>query len=242
MARIFNKSEMKNIIVIPTYNERDNLKLLLPRIFELIPEIHVVISDDSSPDGTGDLVRELQKKYKNLSIISRPKKMGLGRAYIDAFEEVIKDKDASRVVMMDADLSHNPEYLKEMFNKSVLYGVVVGSRYISGGKTVGWELWRRLLSFFGNLYCRLITSLPIHDCTSGYNVIDVNLLRKIDMSKMDMSGYAFIMELKFLLHKAGANFTEIPITFVNRVGGESKISSHIISEGIIAPWKIRITK
>lgn len=241
-VRIFKKSGMKNIIVIPTYNERDNLKVLLPRIFKLIPEVHVVVSDDSSPDGTGDLVKDLQKEYENLSIISRPKKMGLGRAYIDAFTEVIKDRDVKSVVMMDADLSHNPEYLEEMFSKADLYGVVVGSRYISGGKTVGWELWRRLLSFFGNLYCRLITSLPIHDCTSGFNVIDASLLRKIDMSKMDMSGYAFIMELKFLLFKAGANFTEVPITFVNRVGGESKISSHIISEGIIAPWKIRITK
>ncbi len=233
---------MKSIIVIPTYNEKDNIKVLLPRIFKLSPLIHVLVSDDSSPDGTGDLVKDLQKEYKNLSLISRPKKMGLGRAYIDAFREVLKDGEVKNVIMMDADLSHNPEYLGDMLGKSDEFGVVVGSRYVTGGKTVGWELWRRLLSYFGNLYCRLITSLPIHDCTSGFNVIDASMLKKIDMSKMDMSGYAFIMELKFLLYKAGANFTEIPITFVNRVGGESKISSHIISEGIIAPWKIRLTK
>lgn len=233
---------MKSIIVIPTYNEKENIRVLLPRIFKLLPQIFVVVSDDSSPDGTGILVKELQKEYKNLSLISRPKKMGLRRAYIDEFREVLKDAEVKNVIMMDADLSHNPEYLSDMLSKSGKFGVVVGSRYVSGGRTVGWELWRRLLSFFGNLYCRLITSLPVHDCTSGYNVIDASILKKIDMNKMDMSGYAFIMELKFLLYKAGANFTEVPITFVNRVGGESKISGHIISEGIIAPWKIRLTK
>jgi len=143
---------------------------------------------------------------------------------------------------MDADFSHDPKYLVEMFKKSKEYSVVVGSRYVLGGKTVGWELWRRILSFCGNFYCRTITGMPVKDCTGGFNIIHTDLLRKIDFSKMDMSGYAFIMEIKYLLYRAGGTFFEVPITFVNRVGGESKISSHIISEGIIAPWKIKFLK
>ena len=129
-----------------------------------------------------------------------------------------------------------------MLKKSEMFSVVIGSRYVSGGGTVGWEPWRRILSLGGNFYCRNITGLPVMDCTGGFNVIRADLLRKLDFSKMDMSGYAFIMELKYLLHKAGGKFFEVPITFVNRTGGESKISSHIISEGIVAPWKIRFQK
>lgn len=233
---------MKDVIVIPTYNEKDNIEALVSKIFSVVPNVYVVVADDSSPDGTGKVVSDLKYKYPKLSLITRSKKDGLGRAYINAFSEVLKDSNVRSVVMMDADFSHNPEYLVEMFKKSKEYSVVVGSRYVSRGKTVGWELWRRVLSFCGNFYCRTITRMPVYDCTGGFNVISAELLRKIDFSKMDMSGYAFIMEIKYLLYKAGGKFFEVPITFVNRVGGESKISSHIISEGIIAPWKIKLTK
>lgn len=233
---------MKDVIVIPTYNEKENINVLIPLIFKIIPDIYVVVADDSSPDGTADSVKNLKYQYPKLSLISRSKKDGLGRAYINAFEEVLKDKDVRTVVMMDADLSHDPKYLPEMFKRSREFSVVIGSRYTMGGKTVGWELWRRVLSFWGNFYCRTITRMPVYDCTGGFNVISADLLRKIDFSKMDMSGYAFIMEIKYLLYRAGGNFYEVPITFVNRIGGESKISSHIISEGIIAPWKIKLTK
>jgi dolichol-phosphate mannosyltransferase len=233
---------MKEVVVIPTYNERENIKVLIPLIFQIIPGINVVVADDNSPDGTGKVVSDLKYRYPNLSLITRENKSGLGKAYINAFIEVLKDGSVKKIVMMDADMSHDPKYLAQMMDYSNRYSVVVGSRYITGGKTVGWELWRRVLSFFGNLYCRIITGLPVKDCTGGFNVISADYLRKIDFSKMDMSGYAFIMELKYLLYKTGANFFEVPITFVNRVGGESKISSHIISEGILAPWKIKLSK
>ncbi len=229
---------MKNVIVLPTYNERENIGNIVPMIFSLIPDIHILVADDNSPDGTGDFVKELQKKYKNLALISRPEKNGLGQAYINAFNFVLKDPEVSKVIMMDADLSHQPKYLPEMLNKSENFTVVIGSRYVKGGDTVGWEFWRVVLSFLGNFYCRLITRLPIKDCTTGFNVISADLLRKVDFSKMDMSGYAFIMELKYSLYKAGGSFYEVPIVFVNRVGGESKMSGHIISEGIFAPWKM----
>jgi len=233
---------MKDVIVVPTYNEKENIENLIPMIFKYAPDVYVVVADDSSPDGTAKTVENLKYQYPKLSLISRSQKDGLGRAYINAFSEILKDQNVNSVVMMDADLSHDPKYLPEMFKKSKEYSVIVGSRYVSGGRTVGWELWRRVLSFCGNFYCRNITGMPIYDCTGGYNIISANLLRKIDFSKMDMSGYAFIMEIKYLLCRAGGSFFEVPITFVNRVGGESKISSHIISEGIIAPWKIKLTK
>lgn len=233
---------MKDVIILPTYNERENIANIIPQIFSLLPEIHILVADDNSPDGTADEVKALQGKYPRLSLISRQKKEGLGRAYIHAFSHVLKEDNVRSVIMMDADLSHQPKYLPEMLDKSIKHSVVIGSRYTSGGGTVGWELWRRLLSYWGNFYCRTITRMPINDCTAGYNVIHADLLRKIDFTKMDMSGYAFIMELKYLLHKAGATFHEVPIYFVNRVGGESKMSSHIINEGILAPWKMILKK
>lgn len=230
---------MKDIIVLPTYNEKENIGSIVPLIFSILPQINILVADDSSPDGTAETVKKLQNTYKNLSLISRPEKKGLGRAYINAFEHILKDRDVRTVIMMDADLSHQPKYLVEMLEKSKDFTVVTGSRYVKGGKTVGWEMWRKILSFFGNLYCRIITQMPIKDCTAGFNVINAELLRKINFSKIDMSGYAFIMELKYNLYLAGAKFYEVPITFVNRVGGESKMSSHIINEGILAPWKMR---
>ena len=233
---------MKQVIILPTYNERANIGVIIPLLFSTVPGISVLVADDNSPDGTAQVVKELQHTYKNLSLIFRPEKNGLGRAYLNAFDHVLKDLGVKNIIMMDADLSHSPKYLPEMLERSKKYTVVTGSRYVRGGATVGWELWRRVLSFFGNLYCRSITRLPMHDCTAGFNVISAELLRKIDFSKMDMSGYAFIMELKYLLYKAGATFYEVPITFVNRVGGESKMSSHIISEGILAPWKMILKK
>jgi dolichol-phosphate mannosyltransferase len=157
---------------------------------------------------------------------------------VNAFKKVLKEDSVRNIVMMDADFSHDPVYLLEMLKKSRDFSVVIGSRYVEGGKTVGWELWRRILSSFGNLYCRSITGLPIRDCTGGFNVISAKLLRKIDFAKLDMSGYAFIMQLKYLLYKNGATFYEVPIIFKNRRSGETKISGHIISEGLLAPVKM----
>lgn len=229
---------MKDVIIIPTYNERENIETLVTEIFQIFPHVYIVVADDSSPDKTGEVVTRLTSEYPNLSLVSRAEKNGLGRAYLNAFSHVLADPTVRTVTMMDADLSHQPKYLPEMFERSTEYTVVMGSRYVPGGKTIGWELWRRVLSFGANLYCRLVTYIPIHDCTGGFNIISADLLRKIDFSNMDMSGYAFIMELKYMLYLYGGTFCEVPITFVNRVGGESKMSGHIISEGVFAPWKM----
>jgi dolichol-phosphate mannosyltransferase len=233
---------MKNIIIIPTYNERKNIAVLVPMIFDLLPDVDIVVADDNSPDGTADVVLEMAKKYPNLSLLSRKEKDGLGRAYINAFKKVLERSDVRSVIMMDADLSLQPKYLPEMIKASEHYSVVTGSRYIKGSQIIGWKFRRRMLSKFANLYCKMIIRLPLNDYTCGFNVIDAKLIRTLDFSKFQNSGYAFILELKYRLYKAGATFHEIPIVFVERVEGESKISNKIIKEGIKAPWKLLFTR
>jgi dolichol-phosphate mannosyltransferase len=229
---------MKDVIILPTYNERENVGTFIPKIFSTVPNIWVTVMDDNSPDGTADLVRGMMKKYPRLNLISKEKKEGLGKAYIYAFRKVLQDKEVRSIAMMDADFSHDPKYLLDMRKASKTYDVVVGSRYVPGGQTIGWELWRRLLSYWGNVYSRVILRVPIHDLTGGFYFINAETLRKIDFDLMDSSGYAFQIEFKYLLYKTGASFKEVPIIFTNRKGGESKISNHIIREGVLAPWKM----
>jgi len=232
-----------NYIIVPTYNEQQNIGPVIVRIFRALPDVSVLVVDDSSPDGTGDEVIKLKKRYPRLSLLKRKNKEGLGRAYIHAFQELaLNAPDARYIAIMDADLSHAPEYLPAMFELARKYDVVVGSRYAKGGGVEGWEKWRHLLSVGGNTYARVITGLPMRDCTSGYCVFNAAALKKIPLERIDSSGYAFQVELKYFLFKSGSSFVELPITFTNRVGGESKLSSHIISEAVVAPWKMRIKK
>lgn len=229
---------MKDIIIIPTYNEKENITQLIPIIFKLVPQIFILVIDDNSPDGTAIAVKNFQKKFPNLTLLLRPKKEGLGKAYTQAFREVLGQDDVRAIITMDADFSHNPSYIPQMLKLIGEYDVIIGSRYVKGGKIEGWELWRKILSRFGNFYFKFFTNLPIFDCTSGFDTYRTDILKKINFDKINSSGYAFLMELKYYLWKTGAHFKEIPIIFMNRRGGESKLSSHIISEGILAPWKI----
>ena len=229
---------MKSVVVLPTYNERENVAVLLPRIFALVPEISVLVVDDHSPDGTGKVVEGLIGAFPNLRLFTREKKEGLGKAYISGFQEALKEKDVETIIMMDADLSHDPKHLPEMLTLRAQFDLIIGSRYIPGGKTVGWEVWRRILSRGANLYARTIIRAPFKDCTTGFNAINARLLRTIDFDAINLSGYAFIMHLKYLLLKAGARIREIPIEFKNRTAGKSKMSQSIIREGVLAPWKM----
>ncbi len=233
---------MKKVIVLPTYNERKNVQELIPLLFRHVPDAVVIVVDDNSPDDTAKAVELLQTKYQKLLLLRRKGKEGLGKAYTHAFKVILKDASVDVVIMMDADFSHNPEYLPLMLEKLNESDVVIGSRYIAGGATSGWELWRRFLSRSANFYCRLITGMPINDCTGGFNVMRAETMRKLDLDKLDLSGYAFIMELKYAFHRVGARFAEHPIVFANRKEGESKMSSHIIREGVLAPWKMRLKK
>lgn len=229
---------LHHYIVLPTYNEKENIETIIRRIYEAVPYVRVLVVDDNSPDGTAVIVTNLMKEFPYLSLTSRAVKDGLGRAYIHGFKKVLEDIEAASVLMMDADLSHDPKYIPELHKKLEEFDVVVGSRYVKGGAVIGWELWRRILSRGGNLYAKFITRLPINDLTGGFNCIRASLLRKSAFENIHSSGYAFIIELKYVLWKAGARFAQIPIIFKNRTGGESKISNHIITEGIIAPWKL----
>ncbi len=229
---------MKTIVLIPTYNERSNIEILVKKILDNQPHLHIIVIDDNSPDGTADVVELLSHTNKNLKLLRRQTKEGLGKAYVHAYKEILQDGDAESVVMMDADLSHNPDVIPLMASLSKNFDLVVGSRYTVGGGVYGWELWRKYLSYFGNIYAKKVTSLPVSDCTSGFMMIKTDALKKVKFENMDSSGYAFLMELKFLLNSNGAKITEIPIIFHNRINGESKISFSIIKEGIMAPWKL----
>lgn len=232
----------KLAVIIPTYNERNNVERIIKDIFNKVPSVYVRIVDDNSPDGTGGIVEGMMKDFPNLLLLKREKKEGLGNAYIDAFGRIIKEGGFSHICMMDGDFSHDPSYLAQMIKEAKNYDVVIGCRYIKGGGIEGWEFWRRILSRWGNFYCRLITGMPFRDCTGGFNLINIEFIKKIDFSKFDASGFAFIMELKYNLYKLGASFKEIPIIFKNRREDKSKISNHIISEGILAPWKMILKK
>lgn len=233
----------KTVILLPTYNERDNVARIVPEIFAVNPDLHILVIDDNSPDGTAEKVRSLMHTYPNVQLLSRPMKQGLGEAYKAGMLRVLADDTVEKVITMDADGSHSTEYLQDILCASDTHSLVIGSRYVQDGGIENWEKWRYLLSKCGNLYARRVTGLPVKDLTAGYMCFRTSLLSKIDLSSVQASGYAFLMELKFCaVHTLKCSFTEIPIIFKSRRGGESKISSHIIGEGIFTPWKLRFKK
>lgn len=232
---------MKTVVIIPTYNEKENIEKIISLVFLYMPYSHILVVDDNSPDGTAFIVKRLQSTNPNIHLLQREKKEGLGRAYIHSFRYAMESLDPDVLVMMDADMSHPPEALPNMFSRIEEFDVIIGSRYISGGDTVGWETWRKALSKFASVYSRLITGMNINDFTAGFYMFRASLLKKIDLDYILSSGYAFQIELKSLFHRSGADFLEYPIVFKNRTGGESKMSNHIIKEGVIAPWKIRFS-
>ncbi|NBV76664.1 polyprenol monophosphomannose synthase [bacterium] len=233
---------MQLTVLIPTYNEAGNIADFLSELSRVAPDAKLLVVDDNSPDGTGTIVKGLALKNPQIELLHREKKEGLGKAYLHAFTEVLRDARTESVLMMDADFSHDPEYISQMREALTDADVVIGSRYCAGGATEGWERWRKALSKYGNLYAGLITQMPVRDMTAGFCLIRASLLRKLDLKRLGSSGYAFQIELKYRLFQAGARIREVPIHFKNRREGESKISRHIIREGIIAPWLLRFKK
>ncbi len=220
------------LIVIPTFNERENINPLLNGIFSLKISVDVLILDDNSPDGTKNVVIENKKKYKDrLHLINREKKQGLGKAYIDGFKWAL-NKKYKKIIQMDADLSHPPEKLIKIVNELDMYDYVIGSRYINGIRVLNWPLNRIVLSIGASWYVKLITGLPVKDPTAGFVGYNRSSLLSLNLNKIMFVGYAFQIEMKFKLWKLGFNFKEIPITFKNRTRGESKMNSSIISEAI----------
>jgi dolichol-phosphate mannosyltransferase len=230
---------LKTVILIPTYNERENIRMIIPEIFAAHPEVHVLVIDDNSPDGTGAEVKALMEQYPNLELLARPGKQGLGAAYKHALEHTLALGDVERIVMMDADGSHPVEYLAAMFEASKTNDLVIGSRYTKGGGIENWEPWRYALSRYGNLYARTLTGLPVRDLTAGFLCFRGDLLLRMDVDRVGASGYAFLMDLKYhAIRDAGAQVKEVPIIFKSRREGESKISHHIIREGLKTPLRL----
>ncbi len=224
---------MKNIILLPTYNEKENVKIIIPEIFNLYPDVRVLVIDDNSPDKTSEVVKELMQKYPNLSILERPKKTGLGDAYKEAIKKVRVNKEINLVITMDADGSHSPEYLRDFFVNNNSFDLIIGSRYVKNGGVESWELWRKYLSRFGNLYTKALTGLKINDFTAGFMCIKRELLEKVNLNEISSSGYPFLIELKFfLINNFKAKTKEIPIIFKSRREGESKLSNQTIGDGI----------
>ncbi len=231
---------MKTRIVIPTYNESENIVPLIAELLRLMPQdTRVLIVDDGSPDGTARLVREYMAKDLRVSLLERTGKLGMGSAYQAAFRRVLDEGGDDCILTMDADFSHNPKYVPLLIEAAKTHDLVIGSRYVSGGATENWELWRRVLSWGGNLYVRMITGLPIHDCTAGFSCMRTEFLRGVPFEKVKPSGYAWWFTLRMMFYRRRARIGEIPIVFTERRAGQSKINTHIIWEGLIEPWRIR---
>ena len=224
-------------ILLPTFNENDNIEAIVREIFHTAPDVEILVIDDNSPDGTASTVKGLRAEFPNLHLLFREKKEGLGKAYLAGFAESIDSTDA--LITMDADFSHNPAHLSALIAAGKAHDLVIGSRYTKGGGVDGWEPWRQILSGGGNFYARSITGLPIRDCTSGFMLLRTSVLRRLDLTHIGASGYAFLMELKYRLWRSGARIAETPIIFRARRGGESKLSGHIVGEGFRTPWRLR---
>jgi dolichol-phosphate mannosyltransferase len=226
----------KRVVVIPTYNERENIRRLLPLILKqpLGKQLQILVVDDSSPDGTGNLVAEMAKGNPCLHLLSRPRKSGLGRAYVAGFLWAL-NVGADEIAQMDADFSHNPCYLPTLFSTLAEADVAVGSRYIPGGGVRNWPRQRQWLSTTANFLTRRFTGLPLHDCTGGFRAYRRRVLEAIKLQTITTSGYAFQIEVAWRISQRGFRFKEIPIIFTDREEGQSKLSRKIIWE---ACWLI----
>lgn len=233
--------ESKTIVIILTLNERENLEELIPKIFGLMPDISVLVVDDNSADGTQELVKSLARDFRNLFLLKRENKFGYGRASIDGFRWVL-ERPYDFIVTMDADFSHDYNEVPALIRKLKSFDIVVGSRYINGGGVKNWNFFRRALSRFANFYVKIILKLPVGDATTGFNAYRTDSLKKLYLDKINSNGYAFLVELKYWLFKAGSKFVEHPILFNERREGHSKMSRKIIWESIWLPWRLKLRK
>ena len=230
---------MKTLIISPTYNERKNVDQIIHEVFSRNPDNHMLIVDDSSPDGTADIVRGLQEKYPNLFLEIREKKDGLGKAYIYGFKWALT-RDYDFIAQMDADMSHHPKEITKMVELLGDYDVAIGSRYINGVSVVNWPIRRLVISYGANLYSRLATGMPLKDATGGYKVWSKKVLESIDLDGVKSSGYSFQIEMNFRAWIKGFKLVEHPIIFIDRTIGESKMSRTIMFEAVWMVWRLRI--
>jgi dolichol-phosphate mannosyltransferase len=231
---------MSILIVIPTYNERENLPTLIPLLRKNAPEAHLLIVDDGSPDGTGALVEEMRATDPAIFILHRTTKDGLGRAYLAGFAWGL-EHGYETLLQMDADLSHNPEDAPKLIKAAQTADLAIGSRYVAGGGTVNWGLGRRLLSRGGSLYSRTILGLSVNDLTGGFKCWNRRVLEDIDLPSVRSNGYSFQIEMTWRALRRGWKLTEVPIVFTDRVDGVSKMSKRIVFEAVGMVWRLRFS-
>lgn len=229
---------MSTIAIIPTYNEIDNLEGLVSELLEHVSSLHILIVDDASPDGTGELADELARADDRLSVLHRSGKLGLGTAYIEGFAIALA-RNYEYIVQMDADRSHRPIDLPLLLERAQDADVAIGSRNIPGGRTVGWSLFRRILSRGGSLYVQAILHMGLKDSTSGFRCFRSSSLDGIDLTRVRSTGYGFQVEMNYLWHLAGCRIVEAPIVFPNRTMGRSKMSLRIAMEAALLVWQLR---
>lgn len=231
-----------SLVIIPTYNEKENIENIIRAVFNLEKSFHILIIDDGSPDGTATIVKELQKEYStSLFLLERQGKQGLGTAYIAGFKWAL-EKDYLYIFEMDADFSHNPNDLSRLYKACTEEGadVAIGSRYVSGVNVVNWPMGRVLMSYFASKYVRIITRLPIHDTTAGFKCYRREVLETIDLNRIQFKGYAFQIEMKFKSYLAGFNIVEVPVIFINRKLGTSKMDTSIFGEAVFGVIKLKL--
>lgn len=233
---------MKTLVIIPTYNERENISLVIEEVKKYLPSTDILVIDDNSPDRTYEIVEEISKNDSSIHLIKREKKLGLGSAYVIGFKYAIEN-NYDVVFQMDADFSHQPSDIVRLLEKiKEGYDLAIGSRYISGVNVVNWPMKRLLLSYFANLYARVITSVPVKDLTSGFKAIKTSALKSIDLDSIKSNGYGFQIEITFRIYNKGYKIVEIPIIFYERRSGNSKMSKKIILEAAILVWRLRFEK
>jgi len=230
---------LKAMVVIPTYNERDNIEKLAEEILNLDNDIHMLIVDDNSPDGTGDIVEGLAKENKRIHLIRRKGKLGLGSAYREGFNYAL-DSGAEYIIEMDADFSHDPAKIPELLGEAKKTDVAIGSRYLNGVSVVNWPIRRLILSYSANVYARFITGLKISDCTSGFKCFNRKVLETINLDRIKSDGYSFQIEMNYKCVEKGFGIAEIPIIFIDRYAGSSKMSKRIVAEAVIMVWRLRL--
>lgn len=230
--------ERNTVIIIPTYNERENLENIVAAIHGVVPHVHILVVDDNSPDGTGQIADELSAGDERIQVLHRAGKAGLGKAYLAGFQWSL-GRDYERIFEMDADFSHDPKYLPAMLEAAESADMVVGSRYVKGGGTRDWGLLRRFVSRGGGLYARTILGMSVQDLTAGFICYRRETLEAIDLEAVSSTGYVFQIELKYRVHKKGLEIVEVPIVFPDRVAGESKMTPDIAREAVTQVWKLR---
>ena len=233
---------MSKLIIIPTYNEKENIEKIILKVFSLDIDFDILIVDDGSPDGTADIVKKIQKTYsKNLHIVERTGKLGLGTAYIYGFKWALKN-NYDYIFEMDADFSHDPDDLIRLYKAchEDKGDIAIGSRYIKGVNIVNWPMSRLLMSFFASKYVKIITGMPIQDSTAGFKCYKRSVLEKINLEKIQFVGYAFQIEMKFTAWKYGFNVVEVPVIFTDRQEGASKMSGGIFFEAFFGVMQMKI--